>query len=45
MEQTLFRRGGSIREDNHTIAVWLMSKSPFGKSSPAPAVLGTGAKG
>lgn len=30
MEQTLNRRGGSIREDNHTITVWLISKWPFG---------------
>jgi hypothetical protein len=45
MEQTIFRRGGSIREDNHTIAVWLTSKWPFGKSSPAPSVIGTDAKG
>ncbi len=31
MEQTLRRRGGQIREDNHTLAVWLLSKWPFGK--------------
>lgn len=31
MEQTVRRRGGNIREDNHTITVWLMSKWPFGK--------------
>lgn len=33
MEQTLRRRGGQIREDNHTLAVWLMSKWPFGGRS------------
>ena len=32
MEQTLRRRGGLIREDNHTIAVWFMSKWPFARS-------------
>ncbi len=32
MEQTLRRRGGNIREDNHTITVWLMSKWPFSRS-------------
>jgi hypothetical protein len=31
LEQTLRRRGGQIREDNHTIAVWLLSKWPFGR--------------
>lgn len=31
MEQTVRRRGGQIREDNHTIAVWLLSKWPFGR--------------
>ncbi len=30
MEQTVRRRYGQIREDNHTLAVWLMSKWPFG---------------
>lgn len=35
MEQTLQRRGGGIREDNHTITVWLTSKWPFGKNAPA----------
>jgi hypothetical protein len=35
MEQTVNRRGGKIREDNHTLAVWLMSKWPFGRP-PAP---------
>lgn len=29
MEQTVRRRGGNIREDNHTITVWLMSRWPF----------------
>jgi hypothetical protein len=33
MEQTIRRRGGQIREDNHTLAVWLMSNWPFGGSS------------
>lgn len=31
LEQTLQRRGGTIWEDNHTLAVWLTSKWPFGK--------------
>ena len=31
MEQTLQRRGGGIWENNHTVAVWLMSKWPFGR--------------
>jgi hypothetical protein len=34
MEQTLRRRGGNIREDNHTITVWLTSKWPFAKTTP-----------
>jgi hypothetical protein len=34
MEQTLYRRGGSIREDNHTLTVWVTSKWPFGKTTP-----------
>jgi hypothetical protein len=34
MEQTVHRRGGNIREDNHTITLWLMSKWPFGKDAP-----------
>jgi hypothetical protein len=29
LEQTLRRRGGMIREDNHTLAVWFLSKWPF----------------
>ncbi|MBN8245982.1 MAG: DUF2490 domain-containing protein [Verrucomicrobia bacterium] len=31
MEQTLQRRGGAIWENNHTLALWLMSRWPFGK--------------
>ena len=31
MEQTLQRRGGAIWENNHTLAIWLTSKMPFGK--------------
>ena len=31
MEQTLQRRGGGIWENIHTVAVWLMSKWPFGR--------------
>ncbi len=31
LEQTLQRRGGTIWENNHTLAVWFMSKWPFGK--------------
>jgi hypothetical protein len=34
MEQTLRRRGGNIREDNHAITVWLTSKWPFAKTTP-----------
>lgn len=30
MEQTVQRRGGVIWEHNHTLAIWLMSKWPFG---------------
>lgn len=30
MEQTVQRRGGVVWENNHTAAVWLMSKWPFG---------------
>jgi hypothetical protein len=30
MEQTVQRRGGIVWENNHTVAVWLMSKWPFG---------------
>jgi hypothetical protein len=33
MEQTVHRRGGNIREDNHTISVWLMSKWPFAQDA------------
>ena len=29
MEQTLQRRGGIIHENNHTVAVWLLSKWPL----------------
>jgi|688.fasta_scaffold127891_2 hypothetical protein len=29
MEQTLQRRGGHIWENNHTVAVWFLSKWPF----------------
>lgn len=29
MEQTVQRRGGVVWENNHTIAVWLMSKAPI----------------
>ena len=29
MEQTVRRRGGQIREDNHTLTVWLSSKAPL----------------
>jgi hypothetical protein len=36
MEQTVYRRGGRIREDNHTIALWLTSKWPFGTTSRFP---------
>ena len=31
LEQTLQKRGGKIWEHNHTMAVWLTSKWPFGK--------------
>ena len=31
LEQTVQRRGGTIWENNHTVAVWLLSKWPFGK--------------
>ena len=31
LEQTIQRRGGTIWENNHTVAVWLTSKLPFGK--------------
>lgn len=36
MEQTVYRRGGSIREDNHTITLWITSKWPFAKTSRLP---------
>lgn len=31
LEQTLQKRGGQIWENNHTIAIWLHTKFPFGK--------------
>ena len=34
MEQTVYRRGGSIREDNHTLTLWVTSKWPFARASP-----------
>jgi hypothetical protein len=34
MEKTVHRRGGSIREDNHTLTLWVTSKWPFAKASP-----------
>jgi hypothetical protein len=33
MEQTVQRRGGVVWENNHTVAVWLMSKWPFGSKN------------
>lgn len=30
MEQTVQKRGGEIWERNHTMALWIMSKWPFG---------------
>ena len=33
MEQTVQRRGGAVWENNHTAAVWLMSKWPFGSKN------------
>jgi hypothetical protein len=37
LEQTLQRRGGNIWENNHTLAIWWLSKTPFG-SSAAPKI-------
>jgi hypothetical protein len=31
LEQTLLKRGGENWENNHTIALWVLSKWPFGK--------------